>query len=349
MIQRLPLYSYICKTMPAHPTILVTGATGLLGSHLLYSLVSDKLPVRAIKRPASRLDEVKKVFSFYSPDYEELFNRVEWVNADILAQETLFDVFAGIGQVYHCAAFVSFDPRDRARLIRNNTEGTANVVNTCLELNIGKLCHVSSTSALGRAPEGELITEEMLWTSEKRNTGYGISKFKSEMEAWRGIEEGLNSVIVNPSIILGPGFWDKGSSSMFSTIKKGLRFYTNGVTGYVGVNDVVTCMRRLMESDISGERFILSSENLSYREVFTMIATALGKKPPTLEATPFLGGIAWRLDAFRSFFGFKRVITREAVSASRSINRFSNEKICKGLDFRFQPIETVIKEVARFY
>jgi nucleoside-diphosphate-sugar epimerase len=180
------------------------------------------------------------------------------------------------------------------------------------------------------------------------NTGYAVSKFLSEMEVWRGMEEGLPAVIVNPSIILGPGFWHKGSSSMFTNIKKGLRYYMNGVTGYVGVQDVVKCMIALMESTVSHERFILSSENLSFKEIFTMIARELNLPPPTIEATPFLAGIAWRMDATRSFFGPNRVITRETVRAGRAKTFFSNEKVKAHLSFEFESIRDVVKKTVAF-
>lgn len=329
--------------------ILTTGASGLLGSHLLYSLVSMGKTVRATKRATSNLDEVKKVFSFYTDKAGELFEKVEWVDADLAESESLDTVFEGIDQVYHCAAYLSFDPRDRKDLINNNRIVTANIVNACLETENIRMLHVSSTSALGASPNGEPVTEKMMWTPDKMNTGYSISKFLSEMEIWRGIEEGLNAVIVNPSIILGPGFWHKGSSSMFSNISKGLKYYMNGVTGYVGVEDVVNCMIALMDSDVQAERFILSSENLSYRQVFTMIAEELNVKPPMIEATPFLANMAWRLDALRSYFGPKRVITRETVRAGNHHAEFSNEKVKETLGVQFEDIRSVIHRTAEIF
>jgi dihydroflavonol-4-reductase len=329
--------------------ILVTGGTGLLGSHLLYSLVRDGLPVRAIHRPSSKIEEVKHVFSYYGSEGPELFKKIEWVNADILIRESIDEVMDGVTQAYHAAAIVSFDPRERAKLITANLEGTANIVNACLDHGVQKLCHVSSTAALGSNPTGGPVSEEMMWIPDKSHSGYSISKFKSEMEVWRGIEEGLNAVIVNPSIILGPGFWEKSSSRMFREIYKGLRFYMNGVTGYVWVNDVVNSMRFLMDSAISGERYIVSSENLSYKNVFDMIAAALGVKAPSVEAGPFLAALAWRLDAFRSWFGANRVITRETVNAGRSHNRFSNQKIREVSGIRFRDIQPVIREVAKYF
>lgn len=327
--------------------ILVTGGTGLLGSHLLYSLCESGENPRAIKRSTSMLDEVKKVFSYYSDQADELFSRIEWVDADILYPELLDEAFNGIKKVYHSAAYVSFDPRDFKLLVKNNQEGTANIVNACLEHKVEKLLHVSSTIALGDALNGSPVTEDLIWSPEKANTGYSVSKFKSEMEVWRGIEEGLNAVIVNPSIIFGPGFWDRGSSAMFTRIKKGLKFYTNGGAGYVGVTDVVKSMIWLMNSEISGERFIINSENLTYREVFSMIAGSLNVKAPSVEATPFLAGIAWRLDTIRSFFGYRRIITKEAVRAGGRTSRFSNEKIVNTAGIRFSPVKEVIEDISK--
>lgn len=328
--------------------ILVTGGTGLLGSHLLYSLVNSGKEVRAIKRVSSNLSEVKKVFSFYSENAEELFSKIEWCDADILFPESLDEVFEKVSHVYHSAAMVSFDPRDKENLIRNNLIGTSNIVDACITFNIKKLVHVSSTAALGKRLNGEEVTEEMIWAPDSMNTGYSISKFKSEMEVWRGMEEGLNIVIVNPSIIFGPGFWSKGSSSMFKKIKNGLRFYSIGGTGFVGVNDVVKAMISLMESDINGERFIINSENISYQKVFEMIARALGVRVPHIEATPFLGGLAWRLDSFKSWFGFRRSITKEAVAAGGNLTAFSNKKIQDKTGIKFESIQEVITQTAKY-
>lgn len=329
--------------------ILITGGTGLLGSHLLYALLKEGNKVRAIKRSTSNLAEVKRIFSFYTDKEDELFKNIQWVDADLLVPESLDKAFTGISHVYHAAALVSFDPRDKAKLIKNNREVSANVVNACLQHKVKKLLHVSSTSALGSSQNGELINEECIWSPDKFNTGYSISKFKSEMEVWRGIEEGLSAVIVNPSIILGPGFWNRGSASMFSNIKKGLKFYSEGVTGFIGVEDVAQFMIKLMNSDISGERFILNSENLSYHEAFDLIAASLKVKAPSVEASPFLSGMAWRLDAFRSYFGVPRVITKEAVRASMNICRFSNEKVKKATNMDFQKMKDVIEKTGKIY
>ena len=240
--------------------ILVTGGTGLVGSHLLLQLVQDNDKIRAIRRSTSSLHHVRYVFSLYNRDAEKLFEKIEWVEADMEDKESLHNAFAGISFVYHCAAAVSFDPGKKYDMIRNNVEGTANLVNACLENEIEKLCYVSSTSSLGSAPEGDLITEDMIWDASRYRTSYSISIFKSEMEVWRGITEGLKAVIVNPSIIIAPGNWERSSSRLFSLVWKGLKYYSEGVTGYVDIRDVITAMIRLMETNVSGERFTVSSE-----------------------------------------------------------------------------------------
>ena len=330
--------------------ITITGATGLLGSRLLFDLLhTTKDKILALKRKTSDKEAVRKIFSYYTGNPDELFERIEWEDFDILDIDSVTESLQNTSYLYHAAAYVSFNPRDRRTMMSFNVKGTANIVNACLDLQVKKLCHVSSTSALGAAPEGEFVNENMIWTPEKMNTAYSVSKFKSEMEVWRGIEEGLNAVIVNPSIIFGPGFWDKGSSSMFSTVYKGLRFYTKGVTGFVSVKDVSDCMIRLMNSNISGERFIISSENLCYKDVLEMIAEHLRVKKPGVEATPFLVELASSLDAIKALFTGKRIITREAAFAGMKKVYFSNDKIKNAVGIEFQKIDRVIQEVGGMF
>ncbi len=329
--------------------ILVTGGTGLVGSRLLYDLTSRGKQVRVLKRSTSNLDAVRRVFSYYSNSPGELLYRIEWVDGDILDIDSLMEAMHNISQVYHTAAMVSFDPDDREKIVRNNVNGTRNIINACLARSVNKLCHVSSTAALGPSDPNGFINEKSIWTPERSNSTYSISKYKSELEVWRGIEEGLQIIIVNPSIILGPGFWDRGSSLMFSSVYRGLKFYTNGVTGFVSVEDVSMAMMALMKSHYSGERFVLSSENLSYRDVFNMIAESLGKKPPAIEATTLLGNLACRLDALKGIFGGKRIITKEAVLAGHRKVYFSNEKFCNTFHAEFQPIHDTILSMGKFF
>ena len=330
--------------------ILVTGGTGLIGSHLLLQLVQDRDKIRATRRPSSNIQHVRDVFSFYRQDADGLFEKIEWVEADIEDLESLKNACEDVSVVYHCAGMVSFDPSKKTEMIRNNVQGTANLVNVCLENKIHKFCHVSSTAALGSAPDGHLVTENMIWSASGYRSAYSISKFKSELEVWRGISEGLNAVILNPSIIIGPGDWEKSSSRLFSAVWNGLKYYSEGVTGYVDVRDVVTAMIRLTGSNISGERFIISSENLSYRKVIEMIAQSLGKNPPSKHAGSFLISSACMFDWLNHIITRKkRKITREFLRSGRTKTRFSNEKIKKATGLEFMPVKESIGDTARLF
>ena len=247
---------------------LITGSTGLVGTHLLLELAKKHDKIRATHRASSDLQSVYETFALYVDDPGIYYDKIEWIEADVTDFDALIQALDGVEYVYHTAAFVSFDPRYRHTMNQINVEGTANLVNACLEKKVKKLCYVSSTAALGNAPSGELIREDMIWTHSKNISSYSVSKYQYEMEVWRGMAEGLQAVIVNPSIIIGPGDWNRSSSYLFSAVWKGMKFYTEGVTGYVDIRDVVHTMINLMVGDFSSERYTVSAENLSYRQVF---------------------------------------------------------------------------------
>ncbi len=338
--QTTPVFRYI------YTMILITGATGLLGSQLLFDLASKGFPVRAMKRDASRMQCVDHYFSA-APG---LLQNIEWVTGDINDTFSLDSVMTGVDQVYHCAARVSFQPSDHERMHHVNINGTANVVNVCLEKNITKLCFVSSTAALGRTGDGELIDENGTWKTSNLNSAYAISKYGAEREVWRGIAEGLNAVIVNPGVIIGPGNWKTDSSMLFRQVEKGLKFYTSGVTGFVAVNDVSAAMIALMESDIVNERFILVAENWPFRDVMDRIADDIGKPRPGVYAGPLLSGFAWRMELMKSMItGSKPVITKETARSANGKNFYSSEKIKRALNFQFTPVMESIDQTAKIY
>ena len=330
--------------------ILVTGGTGLLGSHLLFDLVSSGKQVRALKRKSSNTDMVRKIFSYYSADVDKLFARIQWVDGNIMDFASVDDALEGIEYVYHAGAVVSFYPKDHKEMLRTNIEGTANLVNMCIARKIRKFCYVSSVAVLGRAVNTGISDETTWWQPSKKNSVYGQSKFGAEREIWRGMEEGLNAYIVNPSVILGPGFWDGGNSGLFSLVWKGLKYYTRGINGYIDVRDLSKAMRMLMESDISGERFIVSSENCSYQQVFEYMAKHLGKPAPKINVPPALTDIAWRVEAVRSFImRTKPEVTKEMATTTAQIYTYSNEKIKKAIGFEFKPVEQSIKEICEIF
>lgn len=326
--------------------ILVTGATGLVGSHLLLHLVEAGYQVRGIFREQKNIAKTKNLFSLYNK--LSLFENIEWMHADLNDLPSLEDAFQNVTEVYHCAALISFNPDDHEKLRKVNIEGTANIVNFCLGHNVRKLCHVSSIAALGDLKEHEsVITEAMEWNPEKPHNDYSITKYGAEMEIWRGQQEGLNAVIVNPGIILGAGFWGDGSGEFFSRVQNGLKFYTLGTAGFVDVWDVVTLMKILMESDLSAERFTIVAETLSFRDVLIEISTALKVSPPSIYAKPYMTSLAWKVDWLLSKIGFRRNLTQDDVRALHSTTIMSNEKIREKTGFEFTPIKKSIHSIVR--
>jgi nucleoside-diphosphate-sugar epimerase len=276
---------------------------------------------------------------------------MEWVYGDVLDVISLDDAMEGITEVYHCAASVSFHPKRLSEMHRINVDGTANVVNACLRHQVRKLVHVSSVSALGRKRDGQTITEQAKWDEASNGSAYGRTKYAAEMEVQRGIGEGLNAVMVNPSIILGVGDWHKGSSAMFRNAFNEFPWYTDGGTGLVDARDVVEVMIRLMKSDISGERFIVSAENWPYRKVFTEMAKGLGKRPPHLHARPWMGELVWRWEALKSrFTGEDPLLTRETADTARVQVSYDHKRLLEALPgFRFRSLSESIADHCREY
>jgi dihydroflavonol-4-reductase len=313
--------------------IFVTGASGLVGSHLLKALLQQERKVKALYR--------NNIPTFNGAE------RVQWIKGDILDVISLEEAMQNVRQVYHCAAIVSFNPKERREMNKTNIEGTANVVNECLNAGIEKLLHVSSVSALGRIRQNEIVSEKMKWTPETSNSEYGKSKFLAEMEVWRGVGEGLNAVIVNPTIILGAGDWNVSSTALFKNVYKEFPWYTEGTTGFVYVEDVVRAMMMLMESDISSERFILSGTNITYKHLFDLIANAFGKKPPQKKVTPLIAATVWRLEKLKSIFtGKNPLITKETARTAQAKVQFDNTKLLKYLpSFSYSPLEISVERI----
>lgn len=324
--------------------ILVTGGTGLLGSHLLYQLSLEGQAVRALYRDSKRIESVEKLFKYYNPEnFQVLFDTIEWVKGDILDLQSLEDAIHEVKIVYHCAGMVSFAKRDFYRLMKINREGTANVVNTCLDFGVDKLCYVSSTASIG-GENNTLITENTKWELTPETSAYSISKYSAEKEVWRGVEEGLDCVIVNPSVIFGSGNWDESSLTIFRTVKNGLRFYTSGANGFVDARDVAEIMVRLTNGDTKNERYLCVGECIAFKDVFGQIASKLGKKPPSINTPKLLVGFAWRISWFLSLFtGKSATITRESARSAFNEKSYSSDKIKNHLLFNFRSLEDSIE------
>ncbi|HEY4650477.1 MAG TPA: NAD-dependent epimerase/dehydratase family protein [Pontibacter sp.] len=303
--------------------IFVTGGSGLIGSFLIPALVEQGHQVRALYRgqvPAMPAAE-----------------QVEWVEGDILDVTLLRQALQGVTHVFHCAGLVSYDPQDKALLKQVNIEGTANVVDACLEAGNVKLCHVSSIAAIGRPAGAKVLAESAKWDAAEYHSAYASSKHLGELEVWRGVAEGLNAVIVNPSVVLGPADWNRSSTRLFKYVYENNSFYTGGKANFVDVRDVVEAMLRLTFSEISGERFILNAGQLAYKDFFAQVAECMSKKAPSRKVSPLLAELVWRAEQARSWLtGARPLITKDTARVSAKDHFFNNEKVCKaiGLEFR---------------
>lgn len=328
----------------------VTGATGLVGAHLVYELLQRHSRVRAIHRAGSDREFLRKVFGYYSKDADALFEKIDFVEADLLDIPALEKALEGTTHLYHCAAIVSFAPQDRKEVIFDNAAMTAAVVDAAISRKVEKMVHVSSVAALGRQPGQEHFDEESHWNDSGDNSSYALGKYRAELEVWRGMQEGLNAVILSPSIILGPGRWHRGSGAIFSNIAGGFKYYSRGVNGFVDVRDVAALMDIFMRSDREGERYVVTAGNFTYKEVFQGIADALGVRRPSVEIKPFMSGIAWRVEALRSALTGKRpLVTRDSAKIASQQYFYHTDKLHAAVDFEFRPLQQSLKEICGFY
>lgn len=326
--------------------ILVTGGTGFLGSYIIKLLVEKGYAVRAIRRSNKLPSWIPaRIFDNTST------GSVEWVEGDILDVVALEDAMEGVDTIIHTAAVVSFTKKERKNMYQVNVDGTSNVVNIALEKNINRLVHISSVASLGRTAAGGHVNEEKKWEESKVNTHYAKSKYKAEVEVWRGVSEGLDAVILNPATILGYGDWHSSSCALFKNIYDGFKWYTSGINGFVDVEDVARAVVLLMESNITEQRFIINGDSWSFKKLQDTIADEFGKKRPSQLATPFLLNIAWQVEKLKSLFtGKKPFLTKESSRVALSQTYFDNDKILKALpEFSFTPLEESVKRACEKY
>ena len=323
--------------------ILITGATGLVGSHLALHLLENNEKLRAIYRSNDALKKTQTVFKYYNKEF--LFEKIEWIRGDITDIPLMETAFQEIEFVYHCAALISFDPSDEKQIRKINIEGTANIVNLCLKYKIKKLCHISSIAALGNLKANEkTISEKTEWNPELYHSDYAISKYGAEIEVYRGQQEGLSTVIINPGVILGPSFWQTGSGIIYK-INKRLRFFTKGRTAFVTVNDVVLIASTLMKSQIAGERFVVVSANINFETILKTIAGQSSVLVSAIEIKPWMMEVSWRIDWLMSnILGTKRNVTKSMALSLFATELFSNNKTKQTLNYQFENIEEYIKK-----
>jgi len=327
--------------------ILVTGGTGLTGSHLLLYLVRKNLHVRAIYRNTQSIEKTKNLFKLYSPENSTLFEQIEWVQADITDISSLEPAFKNIDQIYHAAAIVSFHPKDKNLLHLTNVMGTENMVNLALEKGIKKFLHISSIAALGQYDNP--VTEKTHWNWKEHHSEYAVTKYLSEMEVWRASQEGLPVVIVNPSIILGAGFWQQGTGKIFQQIEqKKIRFYPPGGNGFIDVWDLVKTMYTLMESPVTNEAYIVSAYNLSYKNLLNEIADNLNKPKPKYKIPKWSGKLIGVLNSL-PFLRKNIYLSKNLKESLFNITNYSPEKLIEQFNIQFIPFKSSIRNIAEQY
>jgi nucleoside-diphosphate-sugar epimerase len=323
---------------------MITGATGFLGMHVLYDLVSKGYRVKALFRDQDKIASVKKVFRYYRNDVSAIWDQIDWIQGDLLDFYNLMECLNGVTAVYHTAGKVSFSRRDKGNLFRVNIQGTANLVDACLELDIEKFCHVSSIATLSEPDGAEPVGEDLIWNPGGSASVYAISKLRGEMEVWRGIHEGLHAVIVNPAVIIGPGMWNGSGGHIFHKIYKGLKYYPEGSGGYVDVRDVASVMIRLTEGNHFGERFIINAENITHRSFIDQVSDAMLKPRPSVRITPFLSKTALFAETIHAAFtGIPPRISRNTFEIAAETAAYSNKKIVNTLKTDFITVEDSVK------
>ncbi|PJJ67585.1 NAD-dependent epimerase/dehydratase family protein [Chryseobacterium geocarposphaerae] len=317
--------------------VFVTGATGILGRIIVLELLKKGKNVRASKRPVSNLNEVKHSYSYYTENPDDFFNRIEWVDVDFDDIHSLQNALKDVEEVYHCAAKVSFHPRDEKEMYHTNVKGTENLLYACDGSDVKKFLHVSSIAVLDNFNEKGELDETSDFNPKEEHSAYAISKHLSEMEVWRASAEGLNTIIINPGMIIGSGNWGNSSGDIFPTFEKN-SFTFSGGTSYVDVRDVAEISVELMEKNIFGERFVIISENRKYAELGRQIRSKLGLKEAKI-LSKFQLNIGWLANIF---FGWLipslRIITKSNIESISALNVISNRKIKDRLDYQFIPL-----------
>lgn len=332
---------------------LVTGGTGIVGVHVVNELLAQGRQVRALVRPTSDRELVRRVLRHYHSDGDMRFDRIQWVEGDLLDNDALQAAMKGVERVFHCAALVSFDPRDDEAMYLHNITGTANVVNAMLATGVNKLCHVSSTATIGTLDPaddttGQGANEERAFTQDKNASPYAVSKHGAEMEVQRGIAEGLHAVMVNPCVVIGPGPKGKSSMTITERMRNGSRFYTPGSNAVVDARDVATAMVKLMGTGAVGERHLLIGENITYRELFTLITTKAGHAAPSLRIQPWLLELAWRFERVRTLLGGRPLITRYTARTASRLRRYDGRKARKVLGMEFRSAKEAVENTLKF-
>lgn len=324
--------------MAVNGKILVTGATGFIGSVLTRQLVAEGTDVRIFRRKDSSLDLLGNVA-----------DDVEHAVGDLTHARSLYEAMMDVDRVYHVAGMVSFDRRDREALRRVNADGTANVVDAALEADIDRVVHTSSIAALGRPVAADTpIDETTEWRDGGHRSAYARSKRRSELTVHRGIAEGLDAVIVNPSLVFGVGGPTTNTRRIVDAIRQEwLPVVPPGGTNIVDVIDVAAGHRRAMACGESGRRYLLAGENLSWDRVAQILAEAFGVEPPSYTAPPFLLKMgAYVSEVVATVTRTRSVLPRATARTASQTHRYDNTRARTELGCSFRSYADTARRIA---
>lgn len=319
-----------------------------MGSHIALDRATRGADLRLLVRPGSDRTILERVFRHYRPDGEQLLDRITWVEGDLEDVPSLQDAMTGVRHVYHAAALVSFDRRDKDRLWEINRNGTARVIDAALNRGVERVCHVSSTATIGSGPTGEPRHEELRWKYDGTLSTYAISKYAAELEVMRGIAEGLDAVILNPCVVIGPGVPHRSSMTLVQRCARGTRFHPPGSNAVVDARDVAACATKLMEHGGTGERYLIIGENVSYKELLRALTHAFGVRGPSMELSPWTLSLAWRFEALRTLFRGRPMITRSTARSAIEKRSWSAAKLHRTIDHAFHDLNEMSRNVAAF-
>jgi nucleoside-diphosphate-sugar epimerase len=331
------------------PTILITGASGIVGSHLVLELLQQGHKIKLLVRDKEKTENyLNDLIQFYQINIIDLGSKIDWLIGDITDVPFLENALKDVKTVFHAAALVSVYLADTELMNKTNIEGTANLVNVAMNSGVEWFGFVSSVATLGPNPDG-LVDEDYFWKPGKSHTTYATSKYLAEQEVWRAQEEGLKVLVVNPGFIIGPSFDARSSARIFHQIHKGLPAFINGSGGYVDVRDVAQAIIQFWMNDVTGKRIILSAENLTTKAFLAKVANAMKAKAPSKEVSAFLVQLAYRLDVILSFFMRRKpMMTRDLIKMASSNNQFDNNRSLQhGASYR--SIDDSLLEIAPYY
>ncbi|MDX2196173.1 MAG: NAD-dependent epimerase/dehydratase family protein [Cytophagales bacterium] len=312
--------------------ILITGATGLIGSYIARLFVQKGEKVKLLLRPNTDTILINDFIEHSTIAY-----------GDILDTASLYQAMQEVQCVLHCAAIVSFGEVSEHDMYMTNVEGTKNIVNTCIEVGVHSLIYLSSVAALGRTSANEVIDETAKWEESGYNSAYARSKYLAELEVWRGIHEGLRAAMLNPTVVLGPGNWNRSSTKIFKNLYKGIMYYPTGSTNVVDVRDVAQAAWILYTHKVHSERYIIHAHTISYYDLFCKVAEVFGNDKPYLRISKYLMLSAYYvLKIFAPYFLKKRYINRETIIIASSHYSYDNTKFIKQFGMTYRTVDDSI-------